>query len=449
MATVQCAVLVLFLVLHVVNSAFTPGCSFFNGQCVYNVKLGHEGQCDSVQHAASAAPSASGHLDGGDCTCNDVQVAKNDLATLQGTVSQLQKAVDQLYKQLNLTKTELAQTNQQVTTETTGNADLLSTLHIKEVALNQTDHELASVLNTAGAEIKSMREQLQNATRDLSVCQGVVNPNGHTSLPTMNEEYKTFYCPFQDSSLCGFRQEYGDDGDWLFSKGTLHFSTGPKMDHTYGSPSGYYMSMDPQTQTSSSQHTRHFRLVSPIMKSANNYCIKFWYNMYGTDVKDLKVYAKVNGGLGNPIFSRRGNLGQDWHLAEIDLNDEYTKTDFNVSSHRISLQIVFEASTDSYRSYVYSSSSGSHQYVYHKENGNIAIDDFYAYNTTCNSRRPNMPSLLIQTDCWQRDVMCELPLRAVKLVRSKSVMQEGVGACAFNDDSGWTDPELSYSTYSK
>ncbi|XP_060083139.1 MAM and LDL-receptor class A domain-containing protein 1-like [Ylistrum balloti] len=380
MANLQYVALILLLTLNVAHSAFTPGCSFYNGQCVYNVKLGQEGQCNSVQQAASAAPSGSGHLNGGECTCNDVTLAKNDLVTLQGTVNQLQHAVDQLFKQLNLTKTELAQTNQQVATETAGNADLLSTLHLKELALNQTDHELASVLNTAGTEIKNLREQLQNATRDLNVCQGVVNPGSQSSVPALTGDYATFYCPFQDSHMCGFNHESGDDGNWLFNK-AAHSGTGPEADHTYGTPSGYYMLMDAKTLGgSSSGHTRIFRLDSPSMKSSQNYCIKFWYNMYGSDVQNLNVYAKIHNGLGNPIFTRNGNQGLEWHLAEIDLNDEYTRNDFS---------IVFEATTNAYKSYTYSSSGGSH-YVYHNQYGNIAIDDFYAYNTTCSSI-PNCP----------------------------------------------------------
>lgn len=376
MATVQSAALVLLFTLNIVTSDFTPGCSFYSGQCVYKVQLGQQGQCDAVQQASSPASGSSSQLSGGDCTCNDVTLAKNDLSTLQGTVSQLQQAVAQLYKQLNLTKTELAQTTQQVAGETASHADLISTLHQKEVALNQTDHELATVLNTAGAEIKNLREQLQNATRDLNICQGVVNPSGHSAVPALSGEYTTFYCPFQDSHICGFLQESGDDGSWLFNRNSnLHSQTGPQTDHTYGTPSGSFMLMDAKTLGQSSSHYTYIRLASPTLKRSDNYCIKFWYNMYGVDVKALNVYAKIHGGLGNPIFSRTGNLGKEWHLAEIDLNSEYTANDFN---------IVFEATTSAYHSYSYSGSGSSH-YVYHNENGNIAIDDFYAYNTTCNS----------------------------------------------------------------
>lgn len=36
------------------RQSFDPGCSFSNGQCVYNVKLGHETQCDTAGKRATA-----------------------------------------------------------------------------------------------------------------------------------------------------------------------------------------------------------------------------------------------------------------------------------------------------------------------------------------------------------------------------------------------------------
>ena len=55
-----------FLLFSIVTTfinvySFDPGCSFFNGQCVYNVKLGHEGQCGhSTRAAGDNSASSSG-----------------------------------------------------------------------------------------------------------------------------------------------------------------------------------------------------------------------------------------------------------------------------------------------------------------------------------------------------------------------------------------------------
>ena len=54
--------------------SFDPGCSFFNGQCVYNVKLGHEGQCG---HSTRAAVDNSGSSSG-------IQVCSTELETTLG-----------------------------------------------------------------------------------------------------------------------------------------------------------------------------------------------------------------------------------------------------------------------------------------------------------------------------------------------------------------------------
>ena len=42
-------------------------------------------------------------------------------------------------------------------------------------------------------------------------------------------------------------------------------------------------------------------------------------------------FIKVHGGLGNPVFSHKGSLNQDWHLAKIYLDPEYTTSPINVS----------------------------------------------------------------------------------------------------------------------
>ena len=35
--------------------SFDPGCSFSGGQCVYDVKLGHKGQCDAATRATGGS----------------------------------------------------------------------------------------------------------------------------------------------------------------------------------------------------------------------------------------------------------------------------------------------------------------------------------------------------------------------------------------------------------
>jgi hypothetical protein len=43
----------------------------------------------------------------------------------------------------------------------------------------------------------------------------------------------------------------------------------------------------------SSRQTTTARLTSQSFYQAPHYCIRFWYTMYGSDVKTFNVYAKV------------------------------------------------------------------------------------------------------------------------------------------------------------
>nr|KAG5693740.1 hypothetical protein BaRGS_002123 [Batillaria attramentaria] len=110
-------------------------------------------------------------------------------------------------------------------------------------------------------------------------------------------------------------------------------------------------------------------MTSPEYPAAmGGYCIRFWYNMYGSDIRSFNVYAKIaSAGSGYPIFSMTGAQNQMWHMAEVDLDSEYTSKPF---------QLRFDATSDAYRS-SYSSTSLLHT------SGDIAFDDVYVYNTSC------------------------------------------------------------------
>ena len=68
------------LVVGVTCAQFAPGCSFTDGQCMYNVQLGHQGQCD--KRAVTSG--------GGEC-CDTIQRQvtglTSDVNTLKSQVS--------------------------------------------------------------------------------------------------------------------------------------------------------------------------------------------------------------------------------------------------------------------------------------------------------------------------------------------------------------------------
>ena len=56
---------------------------------------------------------------------------------------------------------------------------------------------------------------------------------------------------------------------------------------------GYYMVLQASSPVLSSRQTTTARLTSQSFYPAPHYCIRFWYTMYGSDVKTFNVYAKV------------------------------------------------------------------------------------------------------------------------------------------------------------
>lgn len=159
-----------------VKSQFQPGCSFSNGQCIYNVKLGQSQSCDAI--GGSDHSAASTHSSSGGCSCDDIHKVGSDVTSLQTTVADLQNAVDKLYGEMNISRSELTNTQGLLQAEQKHAAQLLITLNSKEKILNQTKDELANVLMTAKGELDNLRQQLVNASRQLSVCQG------NAGLPT-------------------------------------------------------------------------------------------------------------------------------------------------------------------------------------------------------------------------------------------------------------------------
>ncbi|VDI33849.1 Hypothetical predicted protein, partial [Mytilus galloprovincialis] len=186
-----------------------------------------------------------------------------------------------------------------------------------------------------------------------------------------NKPVSKTFCGFEDSKRCGYVAESGSH--WTWQSSMYSSTTGPKQDHTYGTPNGHYMMLNSQGAASSSKTTHTSRIDSPQFKTSSaGYCIKFWYNLHGQDIKFLKVYAKVNGGLGYPVFTKTGNVDSDWHQAQISLDNEYTSHPF---------QIVFESATNAYYTNHYS--SGGYHHIYSLDKSNTAIDDVTVFNTSC------------------------------------------------------------------
>lgn len=93
--------------------------------------------------------------------------------------------------------------------------------------------------------------------------------------------------------FCLFRytDDQYDDFEWSRkSSKTTTRNTGPSLDHTYGTSAGYYMYIE-ATRKSAGEKAR---LLSPKASVVDgDSCVTFWYHMYGVNIGQLNVYAKV------------------------------------------------------------------------------------------------------------------------------------------------------------
>lgn len=147
---------------------FTPGCSFYNGKCIYNVQLGSVESC----HGGNINPAPEVRDLSGACTCNDVTKVSNDLNNLQTRVDKLQKSMTDFKNQLNNVSSKTNSFQGQPDGENQKYLEILDKLHTNQDILNRTNEEVTRILQTASSEIKGLREKLKNTTGELATCHG-------------------------------------------------------------------------------------------------------------------------------------------------------------------------------------------------------------------------------------------------------------------------------------
>ncbi|XP_030621097.1 enteropeptidase [Chanos chanos] len=122
-------------------------------------------------------------------------------------------------------------------------------------------------------------------------------------------------CSFE-KGWCFWRQELEDAGDWVRSHGsTFPPFTGPSFDHTLGNQSGFYI----VTPGRPGNREKIFRVYSLPLASLNEpVCLRFWYHMFGEDVRRLRVLAE-QGSVVTVIFQKEGNYGDQWNYGQVML----------------------------------------------------------------------------------------------------------------------------------
>ncbi|XP_071088953.1 uncharacterized protein [Haliotis cracherodii] len=299
-------VLLLLFSLLQYGGTFDPGCSFMNGQCVYSIKLGHEGQCDAQTPAATIASTAS-------TSC--YRAVEDDVALMKASMALMTKQIAQLQ---NKTDVNLASHN-----GIPGTAQL-------QQALLEKESELDNVTKQAVGEITRLRQEL-DACRKRPDCPG--RPRTTTTTTATPATTAT-------------------------------------------------MATSTTTTTPDGQCPAGVACVRPLIQLLSPLLVQHvWAN-----IEDLHVNVKVGGGLGNPVWTRSKGNSIKWQMGQVDLDSEYTSRPFH---------IVFEATSRSYMTKP--TSTYKYDPVYHDTEGDIAIDDVLAYNTTCKNLPECPPGAFLRT----------------------------------------------------
>ncbi|XP_071851180.1 MAM and LDL-receptor class A domain-containing protein 1-like isoform X5 [Apostichopus japonicus] len=251
-----------------------------------------------------------------------------------------------------------------------GNA--VGTLNVYTQEANSVSPELLwSISGSQGNVWRNAKLNLQSGTEFHIIFEGVAGFNSSSDIalddlyiehipcpvtqappttPTVPPTYPpdSHDCNFDANNICLWTQDKSDRLDWTVKKGTTSsLGTGPTNDHTTGTANGYYVYLE----TSSGSNNFNARLVSSTLISDVDYCMEFYYHMYGQNINQLNVYLLDQSE--TMIWTKQGNQGDKWSQAVIQF------------THTGTYQVIVEALKGS-----------SFQ-------GDIAVDDIRFYVGTC------------------------------------------------------------------
>ena len=170
-----------------------------------------------------------------------------------------------------------------------------------------------------------------------------------TFCPTYPPGPHLMDCNFDADDLCFWQRVSNLDTIFeLRSGATPSFSTGPSNDHTLGNsqgnrsrcfllivalflfiPIGKYIYIETSVPITTGDRAQ---IRSRVIDASCTTCkLNFWYHMYGTTIGRLTVYMQPTSGTRQQVWTKRGNQGNQWLQANVDLvsNGPY--------------QIIFEA----------------------------------------------------------------------------------------------------------
>ncbi|KAL3865079.1 hypothetical protein ACJMK2_006711 [Sinanodonta woodiana] len=220
-------------------------------------------------------------------------------------------------EKLNASETKRLATEEQLYNLVRSEANLKEELGYYMYMLNQTLKELEG-LRKNYTELTNMQQKMK---RNLRTCE--------LELMDCYTAKTDTFCTFQDSGICGYRQENVTDVfDWEWHKGpTPSSSTGPDGDHTCQNNRGHYMYIE----ASGKGKGQNALLYSPLYRGLTNQCIEFYYHMYGRHVGTLTVYKMASGSTDlESVWRVYGNQGNVWILARLSVPEHLAKNGYRL-----------------------------------------------------------------------------------------------------------------------
>ncbi|XP_052090794.1 MAM and LDL-receptor class A domain-containing protein 1-like [Mytilus californianus] len=129
------------------------------------------------------------------------------------------------------------------------------------------------------------------------------------------------FCDF-DNDLCHWTQGTVDNLDWTrWSGPTSSVRTGPSVDHTTGM--GYYIYLE-----SNNHNGQKAELISEYIQGTSEYCLSFFYHMFGVAIGHLDIFKEVQQVSGSTtrykLLSLSGNKGDSWLEQKLSITSQST-----------------------------------------------------------------------------------------------------------------------------
>jgi len=185
---------------------------------------------------------------------------------------------------------------------------------VKTITPRQRSASIGQRTHLSDIDIKEI-QLLYGCTTDPHVTSPPINSvttrqptNTHTNAPVTG----TDYCSFQ-SNTCTWTQSHSDNTNWRRQHGsTPSQNTGPSRDHR-GSTGNYYLYVE------STGHQNQYARLDSKSYPGGDYCVDFYYHMYGANMGTLKLNIKAGTQL-LPVHSWSGNHGDSWMHQRVSVN---------------------------------------------------------------------------------------------------------------------------------